>query len=131
MEIVLHQLVQLHYNIYLVKLLICHWHTHAKLLFPVLNQRKVYTIFNLNVIIINSITVEIRISSVFVDWKVLQLVLKELPQVMQNRALVLSRHTNDIDYFAAALCSMVRYYTYYVLSFKQWHKFIYCLSIGQ
>ncbi|KOC65846.1 Tuberin [Habropoda laboriosa] len=41
------------------------------------------------------------------DWKVLQLVLKELPQVMQNRALILSRHTNDIDYFAAALCSMV------------------------
>ncbi|XP_033337917.1 TSC complex subunit tuberin isoform X3 [Megalopta genalis] len=41
------------------------------------------------------------------DWKVLQLVLKELPQVMQNRALVLSRHTNDIDCFATALCSMV------------------------
>lgn len=39
----------------------------------------------------------------------MQLVLKELPQVMQNRALILSRHTNDIDYFAAALCSMVRY----------------------
>ncbi|KOX80745.1 Tuberin [Melipona quadrifasciata] len=41
------------------------------------------------------------------DWKVLQLVLKELPQVMQNRALILSRHSNDIDYFATALCSMV------------------------
>ncbi|KAK2584988.1 hypothetical protein KPH14_008518 [Odynerus spinipes] len=41
------------------------------------------------------------------DWKVLQLVLKELPQVMQNRALVLSRHSNDIDFFATALCSMV------------------------
>ncbi|XP_076749493.1 TSC complex subunit tuberin isoform X3 [Xylocopa sonorina] len=41
------------------------------------------------------------------DWKVLQLVLKELPHVMQNRALILSRHTNDIDHFAAALCSMV------------------------
>ena len=41
------------------------------------------------------------------DWKVLQLVLKELPQVMQNRALILSRHTNDIDFFATALCSMV------------------------
>ncbi|KAM0730676.1 Tuberin [Formica fusca] len=40
------------------------------------------------------------------DWKVLYLILKELPQVMQNRALVLSRH-NDIDFFAAALCSMV------------------------
>jgi len=42
-----------------------------------------------------------------VDWKVLYLILKELPQVMQNRALVLSRHSNDIDFFAAALCSMV------------------------
>lgn len=41
------------------------------------------------------------------DWKVLYLILKELPQVMQNRALVLSRHSNDIDFFAAALCSMV------------------------
>ncbi|XP_017881114.1 tuberin isoform X2 [Ceratina calcarata] len=41
------------------------------------------------------------------DWKVLQLVLKELPQIMQNRALILSRYTNDIDYFANALCSMV------------------------
>jgi len=42
-----------------------------------------------------------------VDWKVLYLILKELPQVMQNRALILSRHSNDIDFFAAALCSMV------------------------
>ncbi|EZA47091.1 Tuberin [Ooceraea biroi] len=41
------------------------------------------------------------------DWKVLHLILKELPQVMQNRALILSRHSNDIDFFAAALCSMV------------------------
>ncbi|XP_015113598.1 tuberin [Diachasma alloeum] len=41
------------------------------------------------------------------DWKVLQLILKEMPQVMQNRALILSRHSNDIDYLAAALCSMV------------------------
>ncbi|XP_032669228.1 tuberin [Odontomachus brunneus] len=41
------------------------------------------------------------------DWKVLHLILKELPQVMQNRALMLSRHSNDIDVFAAALCSMV------------------------
>ncbi|XP_048507911.1 tuberin isoform X2 [Athalia rosae] len=41
------------------------------------------------------------------DWRVLQLLLKEMPQVMQNRALILSRHTNDIDCLAAALCSMV------------------------
>ncbi|XP_020281635.1 tuberin [Pseudomyrmex gracilis] len=41
------------------------------------------------------------------DWKILNLILKELPQVMQNRALVLSRHSNDVDFFAAALCSMV------------------------
>ncbi|KAF7385574.1 hypothetical protein HZH68_014004 [Vespula germanica] len=41
------------------------------------------------------------------DWKVLQLVLKELPQIMQNRALILSWHSSDIDFFATALCSMV------------------------
>lgn len=61
------------------------------------------------IITIEYIKFEIRIYYIFVDWKVLQLVLKELPQVMQNRALILSRHTNDIDYFAAALCSMVSY----------------------
>lgn len=44
---------------------------------------------------------------VLTDWKVLHLILRELPQVMQNRALVLSRYSNDIDLFAAALCSMV------------------------
>ncbi|KAK0095925.1 hypothetical protein PV326_007052 [Microctonus aethiopoides] len=41
------------------------------------------------------------------DWKVLQLILKEMPQVIQNRALILPRHSNDIDYLAAALCSMI------------------------
>lgn len=41
------------------------------------------------------------------DWRVLHLLLKEMPQVMQNKALILSRHSNDIDCLAAALCSMV------------------------
>lgn len=41
------------------------------------------------------------------DWNVLQLILQELPQVMKNKALIVSRHGNDIDYLAAALCSMV------------------------
>jgi hypothetical protein len=42
------------------------------------------------------------------EWRVLHLILQEVPQVMQNKALILSRHGNDIDYLAAALCSMVR-----------------------
>ncbi|EZA62622.1 Tuberin, partial [Ooceraea biroi] len=41
------------------------------------------------------------------NWKVLHLILKELPRVMQSRALISSRHSNNIDFFAAALCSMV------------------------
>lgn len=36
------------------------------------------------------------------------MILKELPLVMQNRALILSRYSNDVDCLAAALCSMVR-----------------------
>jgi hypothetical protein len=42
------------------------------------------------------------------EWRILNLILQEVPQVMQNKALILSRHGNDIDYLAAALCSMVR-----------------------
>ncbi|XP_046387021.1 tuberin [Ischnura elegans] len=42
------------------------------------------------------------------DWKVLQLMLQEVPQVMQNKALILSRDgVNDVDYLANALCLMV------------------------
>ncbi|KAJ4432765.1 hypothetical protein ANN_21404 [Periplaneta americana] len=41
------------------------------------------------------------------DYKVMNLILQELPHVMQNKALILSRHGNDIDYLAAALCCMV------------------------
>ncbi|XP_067006155.2 tuberin isoform X2 [Anabrus simplex] len=41
------------------------------------------------------------------DWKVLHLILKELPQVMQNKALILSRHGNDVDLLATALIAMV------------------------
>ncbi|KAJ8682291.1 hypothetical protein QAD02_018083 [Eretmocerus hayati] len=41
------------------------------------------------------------------DWQVLQLILKELPQLLQNRALILSRTSNDIGSLASALCSMI------------------------
>ncbi|KAF4522184.1 hypothetical protein B566_EDAN007331 [Ephemera danica] len=41
------------------------------------------------------------------DWRVLSLVLRELPRVLQNKALVLARHGNDVEYLAAALCAMV------------------------
>lgn len=43
------------------------------------------------------------------DWKVLELILKEIPHVMENKALILSKHGNDIDFLANALCSMVKY----------------------
>ncbi|KAK4309742.1 hypothetical protein Pmani_018669 [Petrolisthes manimaculis] len=41
------------------------------------------------------------------DWEVLRLILEGVPQVLQNKALILSRHSNDVDYVAAALCSLV------------------------
>ncbi|CAG7833459.1 unnamed protein product [Allacma fusca] len=41
------------------------------------------------------------------DWKILELVLKQIPHVLENKALVLSKHGNDIDYLATALCAMV------------------------
>lgn len=41
------------------------------------------------------------------DWKVLQMILKEMPHVMQNRALILTRQSNDIHELTSALCSMV------------------------
>ncbi|XP_011497969.1 PREDICTED: tuberin [Ceratosolen solmsi marchali] len=41
------------------------------------------------------------------DWQVLQLILKELPSLLQNRALILSRHSNDVGSLASALCSMI------------------------
>lgn len=44
---------------------------------------------------------------IILDWKVLQLILQEVPKVMQNKALILSRHGNDIDLLAAAVCSIV------------------------
>ncbi|OXU24396.1 hypothetical protein TSAR_012885 [Trichomalopsis sarcophagae] len=39
--------------------------------------------------------------------QVLQLILKELPQLLQNRALILSRHSNDVGSLAIALCNMI------------------------
>nr|CAD7432433.1 unnamed protein product [Timema monikensis] len=41
------------------------------------------------------------------DWKVLSLILQEVPQVMKNKALILSHHSNEIDLLASALCAMV------------------------
>ncbi|KAG8222544.1 hypothetical protein J437_LFUL004580 [Ladona fulva] len=41
------------------------------------------------------------------DWKVLNLILQEVPQVMQNKALILSRDgVNDVDSLASTLCLM-------------------------
>lgn len=41
------------------------------------------------------------------DWEVLRMILERVPQVLQNKALILSRDANDIDYFAATLCALV------------------------
>lgn len=41
------------------------------------------------------------------DWEVLRLILERVPQVLQNRALILSRDGNNINYFALALCALV------------------------
>lgn len=57
------------------------------------------------------------------EWRVLHLILQEVPQVMQNKALILSRHGNDIDYLAAALCSMVRPFFVDLLYTSQTVKF--------
>ncbi|XP_026278513.1 tuberin isoform X1 [Frankliniella occidentalis] len=43
------------------------------------------------------------------DWKVLELILSQVPEVMKNKALILSRHANDIDQMAASLCSIVSF----------------------
>ncbi|EFX68537.1 putative tuberous sclerosis 2 isoform 3-like protein [Daphnia pulex] len=41
------------------------------------------------------------------DWRVLKLVLERIPRVLNNKALVLSRHNTDIDYVGRALCSLI------------------------
>ncbi|XP_076040511.1 TSC complex subunit tuberin isoform X2 [Oratosquilla oratoria] len=41
------------------------------------------------------------------DWEVLKLILEQVPQVLWNKALILSQNGNDVDYFAAALCDLV------------------------
>ena len=35
------------------------------------------------------------------------MILERVPQVLQNKALILSKDASDIDYFAATLCSLV------------------------
>jgi len=49
----------------------------------------------------------IHISDFCADWKVLELVLTKLPRVLENKALILSKHGNDVDFLASALCAMV------------------------
>lgn len=40
------------------------------------------------------IRLEVQISHVFSDWNVLRLVLQELPKVLKNKTLILSKHGN-------------------------------------
>ncbi|ODM95090.1 Tuberin, partial [Orchesella cincta] len=47
------------------------------------------------------------------DWKILELVLLQLPHVMENKALILSKHGNDVDVLATHLCNMVTDKSYY------------------
>lgn len=54
--------------------------------------------------------------SFFADGRVLTLVLFELPQVMQNKSLILSKHGNDVEYLANALFTMVWGFWYYLVS---------------
>lgn len=35
------------------------------------------------------------------------MILERVPQVLQNKALILSRDAKDIDYFASTLCALV------------------------
>lgn len=42
------------------------------------------------------------------DWRILNLLLQELPNIMQNKSLLLGKHGNDVGLLADALCSMVR-----------------------
>ncbi|RZF45475.1 hypothetical protein LSTR_LSTR009346 [Laodelphax striatellus] len=41
------------------------------------------------------------------DWQVLSMILQETPQIIKNRALVLSRLHGEVDMLAGALCAMV------------------------
>lgn len=41
------------------------------------------------------------------DWRILSLLLQELPNIMQNKSLILSKHGTDIGLLADTLCSMV------------------------
>lgn len=41
------------------------------------------------------------------DWRVINLLLQELPNILQNKSLMLSKNCNDVGLLADALCSMV------------------------
>ncbi|KAB7503587.1 Tuberin [Armadillidium nasatum] len=41
------------------------------------------------------------------DWTLLKMILEKVPEVLQNKALILSKQGNDIDYLATTLCSLI------------------------
>ena len=41
------------------------------------------------------------------DWSILKMILEGIPKMLQNKALIVSRDSNDIDYFADALTGVV------------------------
>ena len=41
------------------------------------------------------------------DWQILRFVLESIPKMLENKALIMSRYSNDIDYFAMPLFRMV------------------------
>lgn len=43
------------------------------------------------------------------DWRVISLLLQELPNVIQNKSLILNKYGGDVGILADCLCSMVSY----------------------
>ncbi|KAG8338357.1 Tuberous sclerosis 2-like protein [Homalodisca vitripennis] len=41
------------------------------------------------------------------DWRVLQPMIQGVAQIVQHKALILSKHNSDIDYLTSTLCAMV------------------------
>lgn len=41
------------------------------------------------------------------DWNVIKLLLEELPQLLQNKQLILAATYEDIGFFSSRLCAMV------------------------
>ncbi|KAL1116001.1 hypothetical protein AAG570_005496 [Ranatra chinensis] len=55
----------------------------------------------------NAIRAIIRAVKDELDWKVMLMVLQELPQLLKNRALLVSKSGSEVDLIATALCAMV------------------------